>query len=224
MAVEAADFHCWYSNDIKAAREKGHYLIKKFGAFLRGQVIDLGCGEGAMLLALKESGKTDVVGIESNSELAGLAESWGVPVIRKDIFGYLRDGDLPIATYTYIDVIEHVPFETNLEVLRLIPPGSRLILQTPYTESLLGHQCYLNVPSHLAPYSRQVIHKMLDRLGYRLVAEGSVDGRHPNTWKRKLREIFIRRVLGLPTELITGGGNYFAVADKIEQSQEPARL
>jgi len=214
MATEAADFHCWYCDDINEAREKGRYLIKKFGSYLRGRVVDLGCGEGALLLALKESGNRDLVGIESNPELANLAESWRVPIIRKDLLEYLRETNLPVATYTYIDVIEHIPFEVNLEVLQRIPPGSRLIIQTPYTESLLGHQCYMNVPSHLAPYSRLVIRKMLSRFGYTLVAEGSVDGRHPDTWKKKLRLIFIRRVLGLPSELITGGCNYFVVADR----------
>ena len=215
MTPEAADFHCWYCNNVEEALEKGRYLVKKFGGYFRDRVVDLGCGEGAMLLALKERGMSDLVGIESNTELANLAESWGIPIIRKDILEYLREANLPVATYTYIDVIEHIPFERNVEVFGLIPLGSRLIIQTPYTESLLGHQCYMNVPSHLAPYSRLVVHRMLGRLGYRLVADGSVDGRHPDTWIKKLRNIFIRRVLGLPSELITGGCNYFAVADRV---------
>jgi SAM-dependent methyltransferase len=213
MSSESATFHCWYCANMTEALEKGRYLLEKFETYFRGPIVDLGCGEGAMLLALKEKGRTDLLGIESNPELAGLAESWGVPVVRTDLGEFIR-GELGRATYTYIDVIEHLPFELNVDVLKSIPAGSRLILQTPYTDSLLGHQSYMNVPSHVAPYSPMVVRQMLAKLRYEIVAEGSVDGRHPDGWKKKLRGIFVKRVLGLPVELITGGANYFVVADR----------
>jgi len=214
MPVDTADFHCWYSADLDSARQKGRLLLQKFGRFLRGRVVDLGCGEGAFLLALMERGNQDVLGIESNAELVKLAESLNVPVIQKDLLQFLRERKVEIATYLYIDVIEHVPFEYNIELLRIIPVGSRLIIQTPNTESLLGHQFYLNVPSHLAPYSPVVIRRILARFGYDIVSEGSVDGRHPDSWKRKLRVLFVQKVLGIPEEMIVGGGNYFVVADR----------
>lgn len=217
MSVDSAEFHCWYSPDVSSARTKGQSLVEKFGQFLKGPVVDLGCGEGAFLLALADSGKKDILGVESNGELSRIAESFGVPIIRKDILAFLRDHEPKTATYVYVDVIEHLPFDYNIEVLSLIPVGSRLIIQTPYTESLLGHQFYLNVPSHLAPYSPWVIRRMLDGRSYDIVAEGSVDGSHPYTWKRKLRTFLIRRILGVPPELILGGGNFFVVADRNRQ-------
>ncbi len=158
--VTSAEFHCWYSHDPESAREKGSYLLQKFGSFLKGPVVDLGCGEGAFLLALMDAGREDIFGVESNDELATLAESFGVPVVRKDILEYLREVNLKLATYLYIDVVEHVPFDFNMELLNLLPTGSRLILQTPNTESLLGHQFYFNVPSHVAPYSPYTLKKM----------------------------------------------------------------
>ena len=214
MGTESAEFHCWYSADIAEARRKGQSVVEKFGKYLKGGVVDLGCGEGALLLVLRERGMQDVVGVESNKELAYLAESWGVPVVRKDLLTYLREEKLETATYVYMDVIEHVPFDVNMEVLSRLPAGSRIIIQTPNTESLLGHQFYFNVPSHLAAYAPNVVRKMLARYGYTVKAEGSVDGRHPDTWIKKLREVLVRRVLGVPVEMITGGGNYFVVADR----------
>jgi hypothetical protein len=47
------------------------------------------------------------------------------------------------------------------------------------------------------------------------VADGSVKGEHAPTWKNKLREAFIWKVLGIWPELPHGGGNYHAVADRV---------
>ncbi|MBZ5700728.1 MAG: methyltransferase domain-containing protein [Acidobacteriia bacterium] len=217
----SAEFHCWYAGDAGSARSKGRFTLGKFSRYLRpGPVVDLGCGEGGLLLALKEAGHADLTGVESNPELCTLAESFGVRVIRTDLQQYLAGGALSPATYFYLDVIEHVPFELNVRLFAALPQGSRLILQTPNTESLLGHQFYMNVPSHLAPYSPWVIRKMLERFGYSVVAEGSVEGDHPARWKNRFRAFFIRKVLGLAPELLLGGGNYYVIADRNRRTDE----
>ncbi|HXN21372.1 MAG TPA: methyltransferase domain-containing protein [Candidatus Dormibacteraeota bacterium] len=214
--IQAAEFHCCYASNRQEALVKGRFIYEKFVKFIRHEnIVDLGCGEGALLLWLKESGRSGLLGVESNDELASLAESFGVPVSRNDLLGFFHSNAPQPALYFYIDVIEHVPFEVNLEVLRRIPEGSRLILQTPFTESILGHQFFMNVPSHVAPYSPWVIRQMLGRLGYNLVSEGSTDGEHPRNWKNRLRSFFIRNVLGIAPEMILGGGNYYVVADRI---------
>jgi trans-aconitate methyltransferase len=212
--IESADFHCWYASDINAARKKGLDLLGKFERYFKGSVIDLGCGEGSMLLVLQEHGRTDLLGVESNSELADLAESWGVPVMRKDLLQYVRGEQLKAATYVYTDVVEHVPFEVNLEVMKRLPAGSRLIIQTPDTQTLRGHQCYFNVPSHVAPYSSHVLKKMLEGTGYNVVAEGSVDYAYPDNWQRKVRAFLTRKLTGLHPDMVLGGANYFVVADR----------
>jgi SAM-dependent methyltransferase len=218
---DAAEFHCWYAADRDAALRKGRFAILKFGRFLRsGRVVDLGCGEGGLLLALQASGRNEILGIEPNAELCALGTSFGVPILRTDLVKYCEAGALPVATYFYIDVVEHVPFDLNLRVFASLPRGCRIILQTPNTESILGHQFYMNVPSHLAPYSPWVLRKMLTRFGYDVVAEGSVEGDHAPTWKNRLRALFIRKVLGLAPEILLGGGNYFVVADRNRESDE----
>ena len=110
--------------------------------------------------------------------------------------------------------MEHVSLEQNLALMRRLPVGSRLIIQTPYTESVLGHRFYMNVPSHVAPYSPWVIKKMLRRFGYQVVSDGSVDWAHPSTWKNKIRAFLLLKVMGVDPDLFLGGGNYFVVADR----------
>jgi len=213
---EAAEFHCWYARDEEEAVRKGRIILSKSEKFLReGPIVDLGCGEGALLLGLQRAGYQRVLGVDSNEELLSLARSFGVPAVSAELGEYLKRNELEPGVYFYVDVMEHVPFELNLLLLERLPVGSRLIIQTPYTQSLMGHQYYLNVPSHLAPYSPWVIRKMLDRFGYRVVGDGTVDGNHVPTWKNRLRAYFIDKVLAVDPDMILGGGNYYVVADRV---------
>jgi len=214
---QAAEYHCWHAATREEALRKGEYLWSLYRSFLNGApVVDLGCGEGALLLWLKEHGHARVQGVEANAQLSGLAESFGVPVTRSDVLDYLRSNGSEPALFFYLDVVEHLPFEANEEVFRHLPVGSRLIVQTPNTNSVLGHQYYLQVPSHVAPYSPHVLREMLERQGYAIVAEGGA-GTRPPTWKNRVRGAILHRVLGLDPQLLCGGGNYFVVADRVKQ-------
>jgi hypothetical protein len=143
-----------------------------------------------------------------------------VPFLQTDIWEYLKKGDLEPAVYVYLDVMEHTSIAHNAELLSLLPQGSRIIIQTPNTESVLGHRFYMEVPSHVAPYSPGVIKRMLKRFGYRLVDEGTVDWDHPPNWRNKFRSFLLLTVMGIDQNLILGGGNYFAVADRVDSTVE----
>jgi hypothetical protein len=217
MDSRPAEFHCGYAANEKEAIEKGRLILEKFEKYINlSPIIDLGCGEGAMLLALMRGGRKEILGVDSNEELLRIARQLQVPLVESDIWDFLKTATLRPAVYFYLDVMEHVSLEQNLELFRRLPVGSRLILQTPNTESILGHSFYMNVPSHVAPYSPWVIKKMLGRFGYRLVSDGSVDWDHPPTWKNKIRAFVLLKVMGISAELILGGGNYFAVVDRVE--------
>jgi hypothetical protein len=87
-----------------------------------------------------------------------------------------------------------------------IPHGSRLILQMPHTETLLGHKYYFNVPSHVAAYSPFVLRKMLARNGYKVVAEGSIDEKHAPGWKRRVRGNSGEKIIRFAGRIISGRG------------------
>ena len=224
MDSRPAEFHCGYAATEQEVAEKGRMVLQKYERFIGlGPVVDLGCGEGALLLALKRAGRKEILGVDSNEELLKIARSVDVPLVESDIWDFLRRELLQPAVYFYLDVMEHVPLECNLDLLARLPVGSRLIIQTPYTESVLGHRFYMNVPSHVAPYSPWVIKKMLARFGYQVVADGSVDWNHPPTWKNKLRAFVLLKVMGIDPDLFLGGGNYFVVADRIQNTAFQSR-
>jgi trans-aconitate methyltransferase len=217
-SASAAEFHCGYANSEQEILRKGNSLLLRYGPFIKdGPIIELGCGEAAFLYFLQRKGYKQLLGIESNKELLAIARTLEVPVIESDIWDYLRSADLKPAVYFYIDVMEHVTFDQNAELLSRLPVGSRIIIQTPYTESALGHRLYMNVPSHVAPYSPWVIKKMFERFGYRVVKDGSVDWDHPANWKNKIRTFLIFKIMGIDPELLMGGGNYYVVADRVKK-------
>jgi SAM-dependent methyltransferase len=216
MDRRPAEFHCGYAASEQEALQKGRAVLMKFGKYIReGPIVDLGCGEGALLLALKRAGKNQILGVDSNEELLGIARTFDVPLTEDDIWEFLRKGPLEAAVYFYLDVLEHVPLERNLELFSSLPMGSRLIIQTPYTESVLGHRFYMNVPSHVAPYSPWVLKKLLARFGYQVIDEGSVDWAHLPNWKNKIRAFILLKIMGVDPDLFLGGGNYFVVADRM---------
>jgi len=215
MDRRPAEFHCGYSETEQDVLAKGRDILRKYEAYLNlSRIVDLGCGEGALLLALKRAGRSEILGVDSNEELLRIAQTFSLPLVEQDIWEFLRTEILRPAVYFYLDVMEHVPLEANLELLQRLPVGSRLIIQTPYTESVLGHRFYMNVPSHVAPYSPWVIKKMLKRFGYQVVGDGSVDWAHPPTWKNKVRAFLLLKIMGVDPDLFLGGGNYFIVADR----------
>ena len=216
MDSRPAEFHCGYAANEREALAKGRSILMKFGKYIKeGPIVDLGCGEGALLLALKRAGKNQILGVDSNEELLSIARTFEVPLTEDDIWEFLRKRPLEAAVYFYLDVLEHVPLERNLELFSSLPTGSRLIIQTPYTESVLGHRFYMNVPSHVAPYSPWVLKKLLARFGYQVIDEGSVDWAHLPNWKNKIRAFILLKIMGIDPDLFLGGGNYFVVADRM---------
>ena len=106
---KAAEFHCWHASTREEALQKGEYLSQLYRPFLRdGWIVELGCGEGAFLLWLKEHGRDKVIGVDSNEELCSLAETFGVPMVRADLLEYLRGQPLEKGIFLYLDVMEHV--------------------------------------------------------------------------------------------------------------------
>jgi SAM-dependent methyltransferase len=110
-----------------------HALLQRMAYWLRrshrhNHVLDLGCGEGALLQAAGLRG----IGVDLNPERLALAVEKGLRVVRAD------GGSLPFADDTFdvvvcMEVLEHVPrIEPVIsEVARVLRPGGRWIISVP---------------------------------------------------------------------------------------------
>jgi 2-polyprenyl-3-methyl-5-hydroxy-6-metoxy-1,4-benzoquinol methylase len=209
-----SEFHVW---DQSPRAEEMDSWVAFWSPHLRGvrRVLDVACGEGHFLAALTRAGY-QAEGVELTPSLVARARSQGRVVHEGDAVDFVQSRGADYDAFIALDFIEHIPFEAGARLLAAIPWGGRLILVTPNTNSVIGHQFYLQVPSHVAPYSPFVLGRMLERSGFERVAEGTLYGGLP--WKgvrRKVTEWFLVRLLGAPmARLLMEGANYYVVGQK----------
>lgn len=127
------------------------------------KILDLGCGTGSLLGALKSSGYTDILGIDiSEDQIRVAAEVGVVETVQGDILQHLREHSNTYDAITGIDIIEHFSKDELVELLDLIngalKTGGQAIFRTPNMDSPLSsvyahadftHECFLNKSSAL---------------------------------------------------------------------------
>jgi SAM-dependent methyltransferase len=206
-APSSAEFHVWESAPSQADLDQATAFWRPY---LRQRVLDIGCGEGHLVAALCRAGY-EAEGVDLTPDLAARAAARGVKVTVCDALAYvLREGNR-FDTFLMLDFVDQVA-----AILEAVPRGARCIIQTPNTNSIIGHQFYLQVPGHVTPLSPFVLQKMLERAGMKTVATGTIWGGIP--WKglrRRATLFLLEKVFGLiMLPLFVEGAGYYVVADK----------
>lgn len=137
------------------------------------QILDVGCGSGALLGMLGAKG-FQVTGLDFSPEASAIAlREHGVRVVVGSL-AEARFADRSFDVVTLFHVMEHVPDPAPVlaEVARILKPGGRLIVQVPNIDSLqfrwFGARWYgLDVPRHLIDYSLRSIVGAIERCGFR---------------------------------------------------------
>jgi len=145
------------------------------------RVLDVGCGTGVLLQALKDAGFTKVEGQELSTYAAERAASrTGVPVHQGDLEALAVTG----ARYDVInatEVVEHVrdPLAFLRGVERLLAPGGVFVYSTGNARGLyariLGNRWpYLIPEGHLFYYDPQTLRGFLEKAGLEAVMPESL--------------------------------------------------
>lgn len=119
-------------------------------------VIDVGCGRGELLMALREAG-IDGRGFDTNERSVADLRVRGLDVTQAAVpecFAAMRDGSA--GTIIAMHVVEHLPvdvlFALFREAARVLRSGGLLIIETPNAESMLVSASeFWRDPTHLAP-------------------------------------------------------------------------
>jgi predicted TPR repeat methyltransferase len=82
--------------------------------------LDLGCGAGHLLQALRDAGYGDLRGVDISPEAVAIARSKGFDVTQADLRDYLCGATEAFDLITAFDVIEHFGKDEVLEVLCLV--------------------------------------------------------------------------------------------------------
>ena len=145
--------------------------VRCLPAVYNGRLLDVGCGSGDWLLAMRDRGWV-VEGLDFDEKAVAAAQQRGMHVR----LGSLEQQQYPDNSFdavTLSHVIEHVPdpVQTVRECLRVLKPGGRLVLFTPNSDSL-SHRVFkrdwrgLEPPRHLHIFSLGSMDQLLVRTGF----------------------------------------------------------
>lgn len=160
-----------------AARDAGRrpyldrLLRRAFPADTAARIVDLGCGDGALMRALAAHGYRDVRGVDTSPEQAATAIALGSQAVCGDLFETLRG--LPNDSHDVIvafDVLEHFNRDEALalgdEVLRVLRRGGRFIVHVPNGSALLGAPTFFSDLTHEICFTPHSMRQFMAVIGF----------------------------------------------------------
>jgi 2-polyprenyl-3-methyl-5-hydroxy-6-metoxy-1,4-benzoquinol methylase len=133
--------HATGSGASREDRERFEEMVKLVAARfpLDAAIVDVGCGSGGWLLALKEHGFSNLTGIDPSEGCVAHVRSLGFAATRAtldDIPGDVGPFDLVMLSHVLEHVLEPVPALTSLT--KLLKAGGRIYLETPDASRYAG--------------------------------------------------------------------------------------
>lgn len=136
----------------------------------RPRILDIGCGNGAFLAAVRETG-WEVAGVEPDPVARAAAVQHGLDV-RESLADFAGESGA-FGYVTLFHVIEHLhrPTQTLETAFSLLGSGGGLFIATPNMDAV-GHQIYgrhwrgLEVPRHLVLFSESSLRNCIQRSGF----------------------------------------------------------
>lgn len=140
----------------------------------KGILFDVGAATGILLDLARQQG-WQIDGIEPSAWAVGVAKKkYGID-LNEGNFESARLKDNHYTAVTLIDFIEHIshPVEALVKTNTILTPGGTVCLVTPDIESLAvkitGAKWWHFRPGHLAYFTKQSLHRLLERTGFSIV-------------------------------------------------------
>lgn len=153
-------------------RINGQY-IDEIMSKAEGKVLDVGCGNGYLLLPLKHKG-CEVYGIETNPKSVNVCNELGLNVF----CGILEDAKFPdefFDTVVMSQVLEHLssPKASLREIFRILKPGGKVFIYCPNANSYLfkffGKYWHgWHIPFHFFAFTKDTIRKLTTKTSFKL--------------------------------------------------------
>ena len=158
-------------SDDSVAAKLGDYLPIFAGA---SDVVDLGCGRGEFLMALKGAG-VSARGVDTNTDMVAVARERGLDVTAGDALGYVAA--LPgesIGGIIATQVVEHLSASYLMRLLdashRALRPGAPIVLETINPKCWYAFfSSYIRDPTHVRPVHPETLQYLLRASGFERV-------------------------------------------------------
>jgi SAM-dependent methyltransferase len=150
-----------------------------------GSILDVGCGSGEMLLALRAAG-WECHGLEVDERAVAAARSAGLGEVRQ---GDLTDDPYPPESFDAVRFwhsLEHVrsPRAQLVSALRVLKPAGTLTVGVPNFRSLLSRafrdrSFYLDVPRHRWHFDERTLRRLVNDSGFEVTHTRMRTGSEP---------------------------------------------
>ena len=138
-------------------------------------ILDMGCGDGALLQLLKRHGYTNLRGFDASAENVASCHAAGIEGVESEDLLQIEDFH-PGTTWDVLiawDVIEHLPKDAIAPMLdsarKRLAPGGRLLLQTPNMGSVFAAYCRYNDVTHESGFTENSLETLLHAAGFKTV-------------------------------------------------------
>jgi len=155
-------------------------------------VIDIGCGFGFALRALRSLGYQNLTGLEVSAEQAERCRKAGFEIVTtENTIEWLKQNPGRFAQAILLDVLEHVPAPLQIDFLRAVigalRPGGKVLLTVPNANAILFGRWRYNDYTHFSSFTEHSLYFVLKNAGFETIWIDSTKGidRFPRRlWRR----------------------------------------
>jgi SAM-dependent methyltransferase len=165
-----------FEDQFRGSDESVEARVREYVPIFHGTtgVVDLGCGRGEFLAALKAAGIT-ARGVGSNADMVAVARDRGLDAIRTDALTYLTSvADESIGGVIAIQVVEHLEPSYLVRLLETashkMRPGAPIVLETINPACWLAFfSSYIRDFTHVRPVHPETLQYLLRASGFERV-------------------------------------------------------
>lgn len=173
------DFYLAFEDRFRGSRDD---ILKKVSEYvplvLENQsngaecpVIDLGCGRGEWLEALRAVGCL-AKGVDVSSAMVATSRQLGLDVVESDALAFLRSQKAAtVGCISAFHLVEHIPLQALIDLFqearRVLRPGGLLILETPNPQNVIVGACNFYIdPTHESPIPPMTLQFIAEYSGF----------------------------------------------------------
>ena len=165
-----------FEDQFRGSAESVQARVRDYVPIFHGRtgVVDLGCGRGELLAALKTAG-IEARGVDTNPRMVAVAREQGLDVSHHDALGYLRSvADESIGGVIATQVVEHLEPAYLVQLLdtaaQKMRPGAPIVLETINPACWLAFfSSYIRDVTHVRPVHPETLQYLLRASGFERV-------------------------------------------------------